>query len=224
LDRQNWQHYLAVHSTDTDIQAAYPSDWPTDSVVAEKWQAYSALPNATRTRWQDFLARRYRRIAKLNKDYQTAWPTFDLVALPDFLPATKAARTDWLQFEKNLLAIVRTAHRFSVLLPVSVVTKDIAMEDPAMPAMMERQIQLARRIIELEKPAHTVFDVRFYWALNRIGEARLGLDTLLDQGSRAPQLIPDAVLGQAYLGASFVGGAKPLTDSDSDSDRYLLKC
>ncbi len=212
LDRQNWQRYLAINSADTDLQAAYPSDWSTDSTVAEKWRAYSAIPNATRTRWQDFLARRYRRIAKLNKEYQTAWPTFDLVALPDYLPATEAARTDWLQFEKNLLAIVRTAHRFSVLLPVSVVTED--------PAMMERQIQLARRIIELEKPAHTVFDVRFYWALNRIGEARLGLDTLLDQGSRAHQLIPDAVLGQAYLGASFVGGAKPLTDSD----RYLLKC
>ncbi len=212
LDRQNWQHYLAIHSTDIDLKTAYPSDWPTDSAVPEKWRAYSAIPNATRTRWQDFLARRYRHITKLNKAYQTAWPTFDLIALPDYLPATKAARTDWLQFEKNLLAIVRTAHRFSVLLPVSVVTED--------PAMMERQIQLARRIIELEKPAHTVFDVRFYWALNRIGEARLGLDTLLDQGSRAPQLIPDAVLGQAYLGASFVGGAKPLTDSD----RYLLKC
>ncbi len=212
LDRQNWQRYLAINSADTELQAAYPSDWSTDSTVAEKWRAYSAIPNATRTRWQDFLARRYRRIAKLNKEYQTAWPTFDLVALPDYLPATEAARTDWLQFEKNLLAIVRTAHRFSVLLPVSVVTED--------PVMMERQIQLARRIIELEKPAHTVFDVRFYWALNRIGEARLGLDTLLDQGSRAHQLIPDAVLGQAYLGASFVGGAKPLTDSD----RYLLKC
>jgi hypothetical protein len=83
---------------------------------------------------------------------------------------------------------------------------------------MERRLQLARRIVELEKPAHTVFDVRFYWALNRIGEARLGLDTLLDAGSRAPQLLPDAVLGRVYLGASFAGGPK----SPTDTDRYLL--
>ena len=86
----------------------------------------------------------------------------------------------------------RTAHRFSVLLPVTTVTED--------PFEMERRLQLARRIVELEKPAHTVFDVRFYWALNRIGEARLGIDTLLDVGSRAPQLLPDAVLGRAYVG------------------------
>ena len=111
---------------------------------------------------------------------------------------------DWVQFEKQLLAMARTAHRFSVLLPVYAVTED--------PYEMDRQLRLARRIVELEKPVHTVFDVRFYWALNRVGEARLGLDTLLDVGSRAPQLIPDTVLGRAYVGASFVGGPKSPTD------------
>jgi hypothetical protein len=220
-DRENWQRYLLIHANtddDQDTQGVdvsaidYPSDWPKETVAQKKWRAYAALPNANRHRWQDFLARRYRRIGKLNAAYQTNWPTFDVVALPDELPATQAAQTDWLQFEKHLLAIVRTAHRFSVLLPVSVVTED--------PAEMERQVQLARRIVELEKPTHTVFDVRFYWALNRVGEARLGLDTLLDVGSRAPQLIPNAVLGHAYLGASFVGGNNPPTDGD----RHLLVC
>ncbi len=218
-DRQNWQRYLALQVQTDDEQAPqtpnlistkYPSDWPEDSTLAEKWRTFSVLPNMTRRQWQDFLARRYRHIAKLNMVYQTSWPAFDLIALPDFLPETKEAQTDWLQFEKHLLAIARTAHRFSVLLPVMSVTED--------PAEMERHLQLARRIVELEKPAHTVFDVRFYWALNRIGEARLGLDTLLDAGSRAPQLLPDAVLGRVYLGASFAGGPK----SPTDTDRYLL--
>ena len=53
-----------------------------------------------------------------------------------------------------------------------------------------------------------MFDVRFYWAFYRVGEARLGIDTQIGAGSRAPELIPDAVLGRAYIGASFVGGAR----------------
>ena len=217
---EHWQHYLLIHAADSgqdsqDVATeamAYPTDWPPQASAQKKWRAFVALVNAERQRWQDFLARRYRRIGKLNTAYQTDWPAFDLVPLPDVLPTTTAAQTDWLQFEKHLLAIVRTAHRFSVLLPVSALTED--------PAEMQRRVQLARRIVELEKPAHTVFDVRFYWALNRIGEARLGLDTLLDVGSRAPQLLPNTVLGRAYLGASFIGETTPA----SDTDRHLLTC
>jgi hypothetical protein len=74
------------------------------------------------------------------------------------------------------------------------------------PEVEASQLALARRIVALEKPAHTVFDVRFYWAMNRIGEARLGLDSAIGQGSRAPELVPAAILGRAYAGATFVGG------------------
>jgi phage tail-like protein len=216
LERQRWQRFLAARAAAAgDFAAArLPADWPGDAALAALWQDFCALPDPARVRfrWQDFLARRYRRIERLNAACRTAWPAFDWVALPDRLPETAAAQADWLQFEKQLLAMARTAHRFSVLLPVFAVTED--------PFEMERRLRLARRIVELEKPAHTVFDVRFYWALNRVGEARLGLDTLLDVGSRAPQLIPDAVLGRAYVGASFVGGPPP----PDGGDRQLLAC
>jgi phage tail-like protein len=194
--------------------ARLPRDEPGTNDEREAWRAF--LPRSdglwTRARWQDFLASRYRRIERLNAAWQTAWSAFDQVALHDVLADTTAAQTDWLQFEGRVLSMHGTAHRFSVLLPLADVTAD--------PYQLEERLGLARRIVELEKPAHTVFDVRFYWAFNRVGEARLGLDTQLGAGSRAPELIPTAVLGRAYVGASFVGGA----GRPQAADRLLVEC
>ncbi|MGN7918649.1 phage tail protein [Lysobacter antibioticus] len=182
--------------------------------ASQDWQEFCARSDGARERklWHDFLARRYRRIERLRSAHLAAWPEFEQVPLPDRLPASLAAQTDWLQFERQLLAMHRTAHRFSVLLPVASVIAD--------PYLLDERLALARRIVELEKPAHTVFDVRFYWAFNRVGEARLGLDTQLGAGSRASELIPDAVVGRAYLGASFVGGAP----RHQGRDRLSLEC
>jgi phage tail-like protein len=225
-DRSRWQRFLLGQHNEDKLQAHYgvdqdgvgslvlPRDWPDTQTRREDWQAFCALSDGSwaRGRWQDFLARRYRRIERLQRAHQAAWPGFHLVALPDVLPATAEAQTDWLQFERQLLAMHRTAHRFSVLLPVTGVTED--------PFDLDERLRRARRIVEIEKPAHTVFDVRLYWALNRVGEARLGIDTLLNAGSRAPELIPAAVLGRAYVGASFVGGPPP----PRGSDRMLAAC
>lgn len=219
-ERTRWQGFLLARHTEEKLKERYgvdyagigslalPRDWPQSEVRRDDWRAFCAVSDGSwaRGRWQDFLARRHRRIERLQRAHQAAWPAFELVPLPDVLPATAEAQTDWLQFERNLLAMHRTAHRFSVLLPVTGVTED--------PFELDERLRRARRIVELEKPAHTVFDVRLYWALNRIGEARLGVDTLLNAGSRAPELIPDAVLGRAYVGASFVGGPKPPRDPD----------
>ncbi len=225
VERQRWQGFLRTRYPDPESLAKahgradlgfdtveLPMDWPQQETPAADWRAYCTRPEPTRARWQDFLARRYRRIERLRAAHQTHWPDFSLIPLPDQCPATPEAQTDWLQFERHLLAMVRTAHRFSVLLPVTSVNED--------PAEMARRLGLARRIVALEKPAQTVFDVRFYWSLNRIGEARLGLDTVLDTGSRAKELMPDAVLGHAYLGAGFVGGP-PVP---ADGDRRRLAC
>ncbi|MEO7177237.1 MAG: hypothetical protein ABIW83_00185, partial [Allosphingosinicella sp.] len=134
----------------------------------------------------------------MDSAHGTRWGDFALVPLPDYLPSTPAAARDWLTFEGQALPITRAAHRFAVLLPRTRVDSD--------PGEEARRLELARRIVGLEKPAHTVFDIRFYWAMNQVGSARLGLDSAIGQGSRAPELVPGAVLGRAYVGAAFVGG------------------
>jgi hypothetical protein len=92
--------------------------------------------------------------------------------------------------------------------------------EPTDSATLNAREALARRIIALEKPAHTIFDIRFYFAANRIGEARLGLDTAIGAGSRAPELLPPAILGRAYAGESFVGPDRP----PLSPDRVELAC
>ena len=52
----------------------------------------------------------------------------------------------------------------------------------------------------------------------RLGEARLQLDTVIDQGSRAPQLLPRMVLGQGFVGESYL--AAPT--AEAARDRYIL--
>lgn len=226
-ERSRWQGYLMARYVSCEElnrqhgtsyahfdSVPLPLDLPGNATLAADWETFCARRDGLRERtlWADFLARRYRRIERLQRTHRSAWPKFELVPLPDWLPATVEAQTDWLQFERQLLAMHRSAHRFSVLLPVSsVVAETYQLED---------RLGLARRIVELEKPAHTVFDVRFYWAFNRVGEARLGLDTQLGAGSRANELIPNAVVGRAYIGASFVGGSA----RQHGRDRLSLDC
>src|SRR5439155_13201594 len=176
------------------------------------------LPSATTADlklWQDFLGRRYQRVDTLNEAYRLSGTrrlaAFTAAQLPDTLPPDGAPLQDWYQFEGVVLAMHRTAHRFTVLLPVP-------QTEALQPAVYQRRLDLARRIGEIEKPAHTIFDVKFYWALFRVGEVRLGDDTLLDRGSRAPQLLPPMVLGQGYLAESYLAPGHP----QDVPDRYIL--
>jgi hypothetical protein len=77
------------------------------------------------------------------------------------------------------------AHRFSVLTP-----QGMSAEEEAM----------VSRIINLEKPAHTQFEVRRFWDAFRIGEIRLGMDTVVGPESRfAPIIVGQHHLADGYL-------------------------
>lgn len=211
-----WQTFLRGRDGQDVEKFSLPRDWPTSDQARKDWQDFltssqTSSANIVRVLWQEFLARRYHRIRALNQGYGTNWPSFESVALFDTLPPDGAPLADWYQFESVVLQMQRTAHRFTVLLPVPLALV-------FSPEEHLRRLDLCRRIIDLEKPAHTVFDVRFYWAMFRLGEARLGLDTIMDQGSRAPQLLPKLILGEGFVGQSYLGAPVP----EEASDRYIL--
>ena len=184
--------------------APLPVVAPDDPAESAVWSRFTAAafgfvpePIDPQT-WRDFLVRRYAGQAGLRIDYgvastadvQTLWP-------PTVLPDADAVLRDWYQVQAVVLRSRATAHRFRVLLPVP-----IGVPAPGSDVTGDRlaQLALASRIVQLEKPAHTVFDVRFYWDAFRLGEARLEIDTLVDLGSRSPLLLRPTVLDQAHLG------------------------
>jgi hypothetical protein len=59
-------------------------------------------------------------------------------------------------------------------------------------------------VIGLEKPAHTTFNVDFYWTWFRLGEARIGEGTVVDLGSRSPSLIAPYAIGGTRIGAAYL--------------------
>ena len=74
------------------------------------------------------------------------------------------------------------------------------------------------RIVTLQKPAHTDFDVRQFWDGFRIGEARLGIDTAIGNSGR----FVDMILGRDYLAEGYLYPAAPMDARDrfiSDRDR-----
>jgi phage tail-like protein len=178
------------------------------------WQQFSRdalgfVPSASSEHqdlWQDFLARRHRNIAALNNTYRLSGSrklsSISDAQLPEEPRGDGAPLQDWYQFEGVVLAMHKTAHHFSVLLAAPPTKRADGAEHM-------RRLQLAQRLVDLEKPAHTHYDVKFYWALFRIGASRLGEDTLLDVGSRAPQLLQPMVLGQNYLAESYLAPGYP---------------
>jgi phage tail-like protein len=187
----------------------YPVRRPAGA-AGKTWEAFSRsvlgfVPAATTDdapAWESFLARRYRHLDALRSAYKTQPAAFADVPLPQALPAGGEPLNDWYQFEGVVVAMRRAAHRFTVLLPMRQTDTFDAAEHRALS-------DLARRIVELEKPAHATFDIKFYWAMFRLGEVRLGDDTLLDLGSRAPGLMRPMLLGEENLAESYLAPAHP---------------
>jgi phage tail-like protein len=191
--------HAALRYTLTPQPASFAADWRRFSEAV-----LGFVPSATAAdapAWQAFLARRHRRVADLNRAYGTSVGSFAAVPLPSTLPTDPSRLRDWFQFESIVLGTRRTAHRFTVLVPAPA---DPEPERAA--AEAARLTRLAERVVALEKPAHTVFDVRFSWSAFRLGEARLGSDTVAERGSRAAALLATTVLGRARIGESFLAG------------------
>jgi phage tail-like protein len=213
-----WAAYIAAlpEAQREGLGTSLPRQWPDAAGAQALWRDFVTLrlpPELRRwlARWQAFLARRYQRIDTFTRAWGTSWPEFGLVPAPQSLPSAPAALADWLLFETRLEPMALAAHRFSVLLPSSGPLADAQ--------ALAQHIDWARRVVGLEKPAHTVFEVRPYWAMFRIGSARLGLDSLLGSGSRAPELAPAWVVGVGHVGASRVALA-----TRAPRDRLPLPC
>lgn len=97
-------------------------------------------------------------------------------------------------------AVAAAAHRFSVLLPYRLQTS----ASTAGNAVTGEALRMAERIIELEKPAHTWFEIKEYWNMFRVGEARLGLDTQIGHSTFfQPLVLGDVILPYATLGCPY---------------------
>jgi|HigsolmetaAR201D_1030396.scaffolds.fasta_scaffold01536_4 hypothetical protein len=91
------------------------------------------------------------------------------------------------------------AGRFTVLVPEGLEAAEAAM---------------VRRVVDLERPAHTAFTVRRYFDFFRVGEARLGLESALGAESRFAMLM----LNRDYLAGAYLPPAAP----QDARDRVIL--
>lgn len=217
--RQAWQLFLQQNGLDGGAGKDFPLVPPTDANVAAAWAQFAQtalgfLPStgdADQPSWQDFLSRRYEKIDMLNSAYSTNYTDFEAILLPQALPPDGPALQDWYAFQSIVLVMRNNAHTFTVLLPLP--------DSSAVQQDMTARIDLATRIIELGKPAHTTFSVKFYLAALRIGATRLGIDTFIDLGSRTPQLMAPMILGQSYLLESYLASQQTL----DATNREVLK-
>ena len=149
--------------------------------------------DATTQRFRAFLRRRYALFEDVPAPFRDGADRFEAVALPRALP-TGDALHDWMQFVGTALPVQRAAHRFRVLVPL----------DPdADVDAQRRRLDVARRVVEAQKPSHTAFEVLPYWAAFRVGTVRTGLDTVLGTGSRyAPLLVGEGALAEEVVGAA----------------------
>jgi hypothetical protein len=191
----------ADEDSDFDLPASFPTRRPEQAPDA--WQAFLErelglydLPlGVDEPGWRSYLENRYRSIEALRAAHASTASSFTEVPYPDPLPDRAEILDDWYRFESAVRPGRRTAHRFSVLVPVRGRVLDTA--------EVSRKLQIAARVVALEKPAHTVFDVKAYWAMFRVGHARLGHDTVIDLGGGAPDLMPPFVVGQSSLARSY---------------------
>ncbi len=179
---------------------------PEQEIIAEDWAffvlnelQFTYIPvsrnEADTISYQKYLARRYRTINQLNIAWSLSitgkYKAFDTIQLPQTMPTNKTQLSDWIQFVSLVLPTIRYAHHFTVLVPTAL--NSYAPWDGPDP-------EIVRRIVDLEKPAHTRFDVKQYFAMFRVGETRLGMESIIDHG----RPLQEMVLGDNYLAEGFL--------------------
>ena len=211
-----WAAWCDAAGHDPGARPAQPTDEPADTMEWSSYLATSRPCAPLRQRWQDFLARRWRRVSALNVAWGSRWRSFAQIPSPIVLPAADAALADWHRFEAQVLRGLANAHRFRIVLPLP--SGELDLDDLA------RRRASVLRVVERDKPAHTTAEVRFGFDLFRVGEARLGLDTRLEAGlARRPELaalaygsgaFDPAVLGRSDLGGARLSPARPQPPAD----------
>ena len=210
------QAYGQSYSSFSDPALRLPAIQPAQTPQAADWQqfvandlgfTYAAATNADEPAFESFLTSRYPTVAALNQAYQltgnAALGSFaDVQAmlwgatLSAGLPSGGAFLQDWILFVSVALPAAQNAHRFTVVVPVQ-------LQDSV--ATQTQRLNLAQRIAQNEKPAHTDFDVKLYWAAFCAGEARVGMETVVGPSSRFAAM----VLDQNVLAASCLGYVVP---------------
>ena len=189
------------------------ADWQR-FIESEIGFTYAVVRDTDEPLYREFLARRYGQPSAVNAAYRldgsNVLTTFaDLrprlwdAYLRHSLPSSGVWLQDWIQFVSIVLPMERAAHRFTVLVPVGL--------DDGPDVQLDRR-NLAERITQIEKPAHASFDVKLYWGMFRVGEARVALDTLIGAGSRSVALVLDR--GVSALGAAHLAYAEPWNATD----------
>jgi phage tail-like protein len=211
---QRFRDFLVANGIVVPVNEEFSLTRPADASRAALWVRFSqetlgfipAIAAVAPASWQQFLARRYHGVASFNEVYgrtgHGAIRTFDVVPVPTAVPPDGGPLVDWYDYETIVVSMEAAAHQFTVLLPVQASAQADSAEH-------RRQLEIATRIVALEKPAHTTFEVRFFWSLFRVGEVRLGYDTVIGLGSRSPDLLTAMVLDSGHLAASYLAPSHP---------------
>lgn len=182
------------------VRTARRADWRlfTQRVLTFPYAEITADDQQTRDRYRAFLQRRY-----ASEPLPVSYGVTDAndTELPAVLPESGPRLDDWFQFVAFVLPVERAAHRFTVLVPARP-------DEP--PATQTQRVDLVRRIVARERPAHTAFTVQPYWALFRVGAVRVSYDTILGESSRYAAL----VLDHTELATGVLAAAHPFGVAD----------
>lgn len=233
---QAWWDWLDQQDSGTDLEtalteqarSALPPIQPVHPEGAALWQGflmeglpftYAPVTSADLCAWQSYLLHRYRRVDGVASVYGKDFADVSQITLPNLMPAGGIELEDWIRFVSTYLPAQRSAHRFSVLVPAPE-----ALAGESDEQALRTYFQRIEQIVLQAKPAHTEFEVQVYSGLCRVGLARLGLDTVLQNSARnSAHSSQQVALDSAVLGMATLESVYPYTlNQNNDPNRQVL--